>query len=192
MPRSHYKTRQPPRPNKVLLGPANGYFATTSGALGFPFAGAVGYALAHPDRRTVAVLGEGSAQYTLHAFRMAAQQNAPVTFVIANNSGDLSFKYYLADQQAWQSGWDLSGVDMAAIAHGFGCPAERIESPQHLRESLKHAFNSDGLILLDVVVEDPGQFHLRSGGPVLVRTRLYLGVEASQTRWRQGQSSSRA
>jgi benzoylformate decarboxylase len=145
---------------QLPLGPDNSYFATASGALGFPFAGAVGYSLARPDRRAVAVMGEGSAQYTLHALWTAAKQNLPVTFVIPNNSGYLSLKYYLEDQQSWQAGWDLSGVDMAGLARGFGCPAERVETPDQLRSSLKSALTADGPMLLDVVVADPGLFRL--------------------------------
>lgn len=145
---------------QVPLGPSNGYYATASGALGFPFAGAVGYAVAHPERRAVAVLGEGSAQYTLHALWTAAQHNLPVTFVIPNNAGYLSLKYYLQDQQAWRAGWDLSGVDMAGLAKGFGCPAERVESPDGLRAAMKAALYAEGPMLLDVVVEDPGLFRL--------------------------------
>jgi benzoylformate decarboxylase len=145
---------------QLPLGPANQYYATASGALGFPFAGAVGYSLARPDRRTVVIVGEGSAQYTLHALWTAAQQRAPVTFVIPNNSGYLSLKYYLADQKAWQAGWDLSGVDMAGLARGFGCPAERIESPGQLAAALKAGLTADGPMLLDVVVDDPGGFRL--------------------------------
>ena len=145
---------------QIPLGPENGYYATTSGALGFPFAGAVGYALARPDRRAVVVVGEGSAQYTLHALWTAAKYNAPVTFVIPNNAGYLSLKYYLADQKAWQAGWDLSGVDMAQLARGFGCPAERVTSPDGLRETLRKALAADGPMLIDAVVEDPGLFRL--------------------------------
>jgi benzoylformate decarboxylase len=147
---------------QIPLGPDNGYFATASGALGFPFAGAVGYAVAHPEKRTVSVMGEGSAQYTLHALWTAAQHQLPVTFIIPNNSGYLSLKYYLAEesQQAWKVGWDLSNVDMATLARGFGCPAERIESPDHLREALKTAMTTPGPKLLDVVVADPGLFRL--------------------------------
>lgn len=145
---------------QIPLGPDNSYFATASGALGFPFAGAVGYALARPDRRVVAVMGEGSAQYTLHSLWTAAQHNLPVTFIIPNNAGYLSLKYYLQDQQAWQAGWDLSGVDMAGLAKGFGCPGERITSPDRLREALKAALTADGPMLLDVVVADPGLFRL--------------------------------
>jgi benzoylformate decarboxylase len=145
---------------QIPLGPNNGYFATASGALGFPFAGAVGYALARPDRRAVVVMGEGSAQYTLHSMWTAAQHNLPITYVIPNNSGYLSLKYYLADQKSWQAGWDLTGVDMAALARGFGVPGERIVSPEGLRAALKAALAADGPRMLDVVVDDPGGFRL--------------------------------
>jgi len=147
---------------QIPLGPDNGYFATASGALGFPFAGAVGYALARPDQRTVVVVGEGSAQYTIQSLWTAAQHDLPITYVIPNNSGYLSLKYYLGEesQQAWRKGWDLSGVDMAALARGYGVPGERIVSPTQLRDALKSALTSDGPKLLDVVVSDPGLFRL--------------------------------
>jgi benzoylformate decarboxylase len=145
---------------QMPLGPSNSYFATASGALGFPFAGAVGYALARPSRRAVVVVGEGSAQYTIHALWTAAQHNLPVTFVIPNNSGYLSLKYYLQDQKSWEAGYDLSGVDMAGIARGYGVPAERVTSPDGLREALRSALAADGPKLLDVVVSDPGLFRL--------------------------------
>lgn len=147
---------------QIPLGPDNGYFATASGALGFPFAGAVGHAIARPDVRTVAVTGEGSAQYTLHALWTAAQHDLPVTFVIPNNSGYLSLKYYLGEesQKAWQAGWDLTGVDMAGLARGFGCRAERVESADALVAALREALTCDGPMLLDVVVADPGLFRL--------------------------------
>ncbi|MEV8320527.1 benzoylformate decarboxylase [Streptomyces sp. NPDC059900] len=145
---------------QIPLGADNGYFATASGALGFPFAGAVGYAIAKPDRRAVVVVGEGSAQYTLHALWTAAQQNAPVTFVIPDNSGYLSLKYYLQDQKSWEKGYDLSGVDMAQLARGFGVRGERITTPEGLQDALRDSLNAEGPVLLDVMVADPGLFRL--------------------------------
>ncbi|MBW4717758.1 benzoylformate decarboxylase [Saccharothrix obliqua] len=147
---------------QIPLGPDNGYFATASGALGFPFAGAVGYAVARPDQRVVVVVGEGSAQYTIHALWTAGKYNLPVTFVIPNNSGYLSLKYYLDEtsQKAWQEGWDLSGVDMAQLARGFGVAGERVETPEQLQQALRRALTADGPVMLDVAVSDPGLFRL--------------------------------
>ncbi|MGC0330318.1 benzoylformate decarboxylase [Streptomyces sp. SAI-170] len=145
---------------QIPLGEDNGYFATASGALGFPFAGAVGYALARPDRRAVVVVGEGSAQYTIHALWTAARHNLPVTFVIPDNSGYLSLKYYLQDQKSWEAGYDLSDVDMALIARGFGVRGETVDSPDGLQEALRDALTADGPVLIDVKTEDPGLFRL--------------------------------
>jgi len=145
---------------QIRLGPDNSYFASTTGALGFPFAGAVGYALARPDRRTVVVVGEGSAQYTVHAIWTAVKHNLPVTFVIPDNNGYVSLKISIVEQEKWRDGWDMTGVDTAAIARGFGCPAERIETPTDLQEALKRSFATDGPVLLDVVIAGPGGIHL--------------------------------
>ncbi len=144
----------------VRIGADGGYFATAGGALGFAFAGAVGYALARPDKRVLAVVGEGSAQYTLHAIWTAVQHRLPVTFLIPDNSGYLSLKYYLRDQKAFEAGWALPGLDMVAIAQGYGCPARRVESIPALRDELRAALTADGPFLLDVPVGDPGLFQV--------------------------------
>jgi benzoylformate decarboxylase len=140
----------------VALGPEHGYFASASGAPGFPFAGAVGYALARPERRAVVVVGEGSAQYTIHALWTAARHRLPVTFVIPDNSGYLSLKYYLQDPEAWEAGYDLGDLDMALIARGFGVRGQTVESPEGLRAALREALSADGPALIDVKVADPG------------------------------------
>ena len=99
----------------------------------------MGHAFARPEVRTVAVLGEGSAQYSLHALWTAAQHNLPVTFVIPNNSGYLSLKYDLDEgsQKAWQAGWDLGAASTWSASRGFGCAAERVETPEALAAALR-------------------------------------------------------
>ena len=49
---------------------------------------------------------------------------------------------------------------MAGLARGFGCAAERVETPEALAAALRSAFTTPGPVLLDIVVEDPGLFAL--------------------------------
>ena len=60
-----------------------GYFGLGSGGIGFAMAGAVGIQLALGDRPVVAVIGDGSAMYSIQALWTAANAKLPITYVIA-------------------------------------------------------------------------------------------------------------
>ncbi len=64
-----------------------GFHAFASGGIGWAIAAAVGIQLARPERPLVAVIGDGSAMYTIQALWTAAHLNLPITYVIANNQG---------------------------------------------------------------------------------------------------------
>ena len=57
-----------------------GYFGNISGGIGWGIAAAVGVQLAQPDRKVVALLGDGSAMYSIQALWTAAHQKLPITF----------------------------------------------------------------------------------------------------------------
>ena len=65
----------------------NSFFGNVSGGIGWGIAAAVGVQIAEPKRRVVAVIGDGSAMYSITALWTAANQKLPVIFVIANNGG---------------------------------------------------------------------------------------------------------
>ena len=59
--------------------------ATTTapgGGIGQGIAGALGVQIAHPDRRVLAISGDGSAMYSIQAFWSAAHHDLPIVFVI--------------------------------------------------------------------------------------------------------------
>ena len=63
------------------------YFGNVSGGIGWGIAAAVGVQLAQPDRRVVALLGDGSAMYSIQALWTAAHHKLPMIFVVFNNGG---------------------------------------------------------------------------------------------------------
>jgi acetolactate synthase-1/2/3 large subunit len=62
---------------------------TGSPGLGWGLGGAVGVKLARPDRRVVAVVGDGSFMFGVPtaAFALAAEADAPIAVVVLNNDG---------------------------------------------------------------------------------------------------------
>src|SRR5690606_36996093 len=71
--------------NTVRLESQGSYYSAAAGGLGFGLPAAVGIQLANPQRRVVASIGDGSANFGITGLWSAAQQNTPVVFVILRN-----------------------------------------------------------------------------------------------------------
>ncbi|PQA86941.1 benzoylformate decarboxylase [Hyphococcus luteus] len=140
--------------NRLRIDKPESFFATASGGLGFAGSAAVGLALAKPDRRVIALLGDGSSLYTIQALWSAAQECAPVTYVILSNGGYEALKGIARRWQTPSVGTDLPDLDFIALAKGFGMPACRAQSAADLREALDKTFALPGPSLVDVVVSD--------------------------------------
>ncbi|HTX10489.1 MAG TPA: benzoylformate decarboxylase [Solirubrobacteraceae bacterium] len=130
------------------------FFATASGGLGFAMPAAVGIKLAQPGRPVICLVGDGSALFAPQALWSAVQLGIPVTFIVVNNA-----RYAILESVAAFGGLEglpsleLPGVDLLAMAATYGCPAARVRDPGELPDAIRTALQSDGPVLLDVVVE---------------------------------------
>jgi benzoylformate decarboxylase len=116
-----------------------GFVAVANGALGFGLAGAVGLRMALPQRPVVALLGDGSAMYSIQALWTAARYKVGALFVVVGNGG-----YAIMDELAEARGapgpWpSFETISPAKIAEGLDCPSRRIESDDELTTALDEA-----------------------------------------------------
>ena len=134
------------------------------GAIGWGMGGALGVALAAPDQRVVAVIGDGSAMLTVQALWTAAAYQIPVVYCICNNAGYRVLKLNLRrwfgdvlhepDRPSQYIGMDLDQpFDLAAIAQAMGVPAERVEDPSRVAPALTQALQRNGPTLLDIIID---------------------------------------
>jgi benzoylformate decarboxylase len=122
---------------------------------------AVGAGLAFGKRPVIALVGDGSANYSITALWTAAQLNTPCTFVIVRNGVYQALKDYGAYLGAQDlPGMDLPGIDFVALAAGYGVPGRRVHTAAEMAEALKAAIDSGKPSLLEVEVEpaDSGMF----------------------------------
>ena len=135
-----------------------GFFTGFSGALGYGVGAAVGVGMANPARRTVALLGDGSSMYGIQSLWTAVREQAPVTFVILDNSRYAAVA--VLGEAAGGSklpGVDLGGIDFVSLATSLGCPAKLVQTPEELAQALPEEFaGKQGPSLLHIKV-DPGQ-----------------------------------
>jgi len=110
-----------------------GYVSAAQGGLGFAVPAAVGLRMALPRRPVVAIVGDGAALYGVHACWSAVHYGAAPLWIVLSNGG-----YVIMDRLAEKHGggdvpWpSFRGVELATIARGFGCPAQRITTHDEL------------------------------------------------------------
>jgi benzoylformate decarboxylase len=125
-----------------------------SGGLGFGLPAAVGFALGYPARRTVCLVGDGSAMYAIQALWTAAQRKLPLTVVVINNAGYGAMRSFSQVMQVRNvPGLELPGIDFVAIAQGMGCDAARVDQAAALPAALARALAFDGVSLVEVMVD---------------------------------------
>jgi benzoylformate decarboxylase len=135
---------------------SGGFYAGSSGGLGWAIAAAVGVGLAEPKRKVICIVGDGSALFAIQSLWTAARHRLPIAFVIFDNTGYGALKSFASAMQISDPpGVDLPGVGFVDIARGFGCAAVRVESHEMLDAALRDAFAADHCCLVDVAL-DPG------------------------------------
>jgi benzoylformate decarboxylase len=147
-------TTRDPMNDHLPITEADGFLTTGSGGLGYGLPASVGAALARPDRRVIAIIGDGSAMYGIQALWSAAQLKLPMTIVIVNNAGYLALKHMGEMFQMKELvGVDLPGIDFVELAKALGCEGGRVDRAEALDEALKTALSSPRPYLLDVTVD---------------------------------------
>jgi benzoylformate decarboxylase len=135
------------------------YYFPAAGGLGFGMPAAVGVQLATPERRVVAIIGDGSANYGITALWSAAKYALPVVFLVLRNGtyGALkSFADFMRVDDA--PGLDISGIDFAAIAEGYGVAARRVGNRGELELALREALDAGGPTLIEIPTSTTNPF----------------------------------
>ena len=116
------------------------FYTMASGGLGYGLPASVGIALGHPGIRTVCLIGDGSAMYSIQALWTAAQRKLPLTVVVINNAGYGAMRSFSQVMQVRNvPGLDLPGIDFVRIAQGLGCDAVRVSKSIRTRARARRA-----------------------------------------------------
>jgi acetolactate synthase-1/2/3 large subunit len=129
-----------------------------NGSLGWVFPGALGAALGAPDRRVVAITGDGGMLYHIAEFETALRCNIPAVVVVLNNACLASeYQTQKRHQRTVTSVLDYRDVDFAAVARSFGAFGVRVTQSKDIEQALRDALADGGPALVDVVVSREAQ-----------------------------------
>ena len=148
--------------SRLELTTPGDYFGGRGGGIGQGVAGAIGIQVAVPDRRVVALSGDGSAMYSCQALWTAAHHSLPIVFVIFSNREYRVLKHNLdvyrrrfdIESDKPYPHMDLSEphIDFPGLAKSLGVDAELVEDPADIGPALERAFESGAPRLLEIVI----------------------------------------
>ncbi|MFP3943794.1 MAG: thiamine pyrophosphate-dependent enzyme, partial [Alphaproteobacteria bacterium] len=121
-------------------------------SMAFAMPGAIGAQLLYPDRRVVAVTGDGGFNMLMGDFATAVQYELPIVCVVLNNA---KLAFIALEQQAKglpEHSIALDNPDFAAVAQACGGFGKRVEHPDEIVPALEEAFASGKPAVLDVIV----------------------------------------
>jgi len=137
------------------------YFGLRGGGIGWGLPAAIGVKLALPHRPVIALIGDGSAMYTVQALWTAAHYRIPVVFVILNNTSYRILKQRLhalrghAEQVDTYVGMELvdPAIDFVGLSRSLGVAAERAKTVHDATDLIGKALKDNVAMLIDVELD---------------------------------------
>jgi benzoylformate decarboxylase len=122
---------------------------------------AIGAKVALPDRPVVALIGDGSAMYTMQALWTAAHSRIPVIWVIFNNTSYRILKQRLvmlrglAEQADNFVGMELTdpAIDFVGLARSLGIEAQRATTVHDTTDLIAKGLRDGKPLLIDVAMD---------------------------------------
>lgn len=140
------------------IGRPDTFYTFASGGLGWDMPAAVGLALAEQktgrNRPVIAVIGDGSFQYSVQAIYTAVRQKAHVLFIaLLNGEYGILKQFAELEQTPNVPGLDLPGLDLVKLAEGYGARAARAETAAEVATAFDAALAFKGASVIAIPIE---------------------------------------
>ena len=134
------------KPNTVLLDNA-----LASMGAGLPSAMAA--KLVYPDRRVLAICGDGGFMMNSQEIETAVRLGLDLVVLLLRDNGYGMIKWKQADMAFGDFGLDFDNPDFVAYAQAYGAHGHRPESTAELRPLLEQCFTAGGVHIVDLQVD---------------------------------------
>jgi acetolactate synthase I/II/III large subunit len=138
---------------------AHDWLMLTGGAIGQGLPLALGAAIAAPDRRVIALTGDGAGMYTLQALWSMAREQTDITIIVLANRSYTILNVEWMRMQLGTPGttavdmFNLSKPDIAwaALATGMGVAARTVSTAEDFDMALRDAVQRKGPCLIEAI-----------------------------------------
>ncbi len=134
------------QPNTLLLDNA-----LASMGAGLPSAMTVN--LLHPNKKVVAVVGDGGFMMNSQELETAVRMGLNLTVIILNDQAYGMIKWKQQDMGFKDFGLDYKNPDFVQYAKSYGANGYRAESDENFRDILEKTLNSPGVHVIDLPVD---------------------------------------
>jgi acetolactate synthase-1/2/3 large subunit len=132
----------------------------TGGAIGQGLPNAVGAAIACPQRKVIALAGDGSAMYTIQALWTQAREKLDVINIIFNNRSYAILNVELqrvgavgaSDRAKAQLDLRNPPLDFVRLGEGMGVPSRRATTTEEFLSAFEYALRTPGPHLIEAIV----------------------------------------
>lgn len=146
--------------NATRTARAHDWMYLTGGSIGQAMPVALGAAVAAPDRKVVALTGDGAAAYTVQALWTMARENLNVTTIVFANHAYRILNIELERTESGEPGklahsmLDLSApkMDWSEIARGFGVSVSRCTDIEAFEKAFRESMAETQPRLIEVVL----------------------------------------
>jgi acetolactate synthase-1/2/3 large subunit len=139
----NYKAHEP---NTILLDNS----LATMGA-GLP--AAMASKIVYPDRKVMAICGDGGFMMNSQELETAVRLNLDLTVLILNDSAYGMIKWKQHNMGFDDFGLDFKNPDFVKYAESYGASGHRVEKIDDLNKMIDKSFNSPGVHVIDVPVD---------------------------------------
>lgn len=133
-------------PNTCII--SNGF-----ASMGIAVPGAVAAKLVYPERNIVAVTGDAGFMMNSQEIETAVRNNIAIVILIWNDAGYGLIEWKQMNEFGRKSNVDFTNPDFVKYAESFGARGYRIEHTEELLPTLKKAFDSKQLCIIDCPVD---------------------------------------
>ena len=133
-------------PNTCII--SNGF-----AAMGIAIPGAIAAKLVHPDKKVVAVTGDGGFMMNCQELETALRAKTPFVTLIFNDNGYGLIEWKQINQFGHSSFIDFGNPDFVKFAESMGVKGYRVESAADLIPTLKEALAQDLPAVIDCPVD---------------------------------------
>lgn len=135
-----------------------------AGAIGLALPTAIGCAIAHPQRKVLALIGDGGLMLNIGEFATAVQEQLDIVFLVMNDGGygvmrGIQQKYF-GDRQYFNQ---LHAPDFQQLAEAMGMRAWKLDASKNFDAVLQAAVAHPGPVLVEVDMDSIGP--LNFAGP---------------------------
>ena len=134
-------------------GGAHTQLAPISGAMGYGVPAGVAAALARPDRRVIAVAGDGGFLMSGMEIETAVRYGAAMTILVFRNGLYGTIAMHQRREMGRTAGVDIGAVDIAKLAEALGAVGVTVSDEQTLRVELERAGTFSGVTVLDIITD---------------------------------------